>query len=60
VSQVLIRTALKIADNRGLLDPEKTDLEGRRGEFAEEIRTAIRRIDAIETLAASRRVGLID
>jgi glycerol-3-phosphate O-acyltransferase len=60
VSQVLIRTALKLADNRGLLDPEERHLATRRGEFAEEIRTAIRRVDAIETLAASRRVGLID
>jgi glycerol-3-phosphate O-acyltransferase len=60
VSQVLIRTALKLADNRGLLDSAEGDLSARRGEFAEEIRAAIRRIDAIETLAASRRVGLID
>jgi glycerol-3-phosphate O-acyltransferase len=60
VSQVLIRTALKLADNRGLLDPAERHLATRRSEFAEEIRTAIRRIDAIETLAASRRVGLID
>ena len=60
VSQVLIRTALKLADNRGLLDPVERDLAARRSEFAEEIRTAIRRVDAIETLAASRRVGLID
>jgi glycerol-3-phosphate O-acyltransferase len=60
VSQVLIRTALKLADNRGLLDPTTADLAARRSTFAEEIRTAIRRIDAIETLAASRRVGLID
>jgi hypothetical protein len=60
VSQVLIRTALKLADNRGLLDPAAGDLAARRSGFAEEIRTAIRRVDAIETLAASRRVGLID
>jgi glycerol-3-phosphate O-acyltransferase len=60
VSQVLIRTALKLADNRGLLDPAESELAARRREFAEEIRLAIRRVDAIETLAASRRVGLID
>jgi glycerol-3-phosphate O-acyltransferase len=60
VSQVIIRTALDLAKNRGLLDPAKADLGARRREFAEEIRAAIRRVDAIETLAASRRVGLIE
>jgi len=60
VSQVLIRTALELAKNRDLLDPAKPDLAALRREFAEVIRSAIRRIDAIETLAASRRVGLID
>jgi glycerol-3-phosphate O-acyltransferase len=59
VSQVLIRTALRLARNRGLLDAETPDLAARRGAFAEEIRNAIHRVDAIETLAASRRVGLI-
>jgi len=60
VSQVLIRTALDLAANRGLLDPERPDLARARSAFAEEIRAAIRRVDAIETLAASRRVGLIE
>jgi len=59
VSQVLIRTALRLAKNRGLLDAATPDLAARRRAFAEEIRSAIRRVDAIETLAASRRVGLI-
>jgi len=60
VSQVLIRTALDLAANRGLLDPATPDVAGARRAFAEEIRGVIRRIDAIETLHASRRVGLID
>jgi glycerol-3-phosphate O-acyltransferase len=60
VSQVLIRTGLDLAKNRGLLDPAKPDLVERRRDFAQEIRAAIHRVDAIETLAASRRVGLID
>jgi len=59
VSQVLIRTALDLADNRGLLDADTEGVAERRAAFAEEIRAAIRRVDAIETLAASRRVGLI-
>jgi glycerol-3-phosphate O-acyltransferase len=60
VSQVIIRTGLDLAKNRGLLDPATAGLAERRRDFAEEIRAAIHRIDAIETLAASRRVGLID
>jgi glycerol-3-phosphate O-acyltransferase len=60
VSQVIIRTALNLAKNRGLLDAAGPDLGTRRHEFATEIRAAIRRVEAIDTLAASRRVGLID
>ena len=60
VSQVLIRTALKLAGNRGLLDAKSPQLDAGRAAFAEQIRATIRRIDAIEALATSRRVGLID
>jgi glycerol-3-phosphate O-acyltransferase len=60
VSQVLIETALRLAGNRGLLEPGPADLAERRRAFAEEIRDVIRRIDAIDALAASRRAGLID
>lgn len=60
VSPLLIRTALKLAENRGLLDLTLPNFEARRAEFAEEIRSTLRHIDAIEALAASRRVGLID
>ena len=59
VSQVLLQTATKLAANRGLLDGATPQLEARRAAFAEEIRETIRRIDAIEALAASRRAGLI-
>ena len=55
---MLIRTALRLADNRGLL--EGNGLPERRAAFAEEIRSTLRRVDAVETLAASRRAGLID
>ncbi len=58
VSQVLIRTALRLADNRGLLEGD--DLPERRAAFAEEIHSTLRRVDAVEALAASRRAGLID
>ncbi|HEY8156514.1 MAG TPA: glycerol-3-phosphate 1-O-acyltransferase [Myxococcota bacterium] len=60
VSQVLIQTAIRLARNRALLDPGPPDLAERRRAFAEEIRSAVRRVGAIDALAASRRAGLID
>ena len=60
VSQVLFATTLKLAANRGLLDPATPDLLTRRRAFADELRQAVRRAEAIAALAASRRAGLID
>ncbi len=60
VSRVLFETALRLAKNRGLLDATALDLVARRAAFATEIRAAIRRAEAIDVLAASRRVGFID
>jgi glycerol-3-phosphate O-acyltransferase len=60
VSKVLFETALRLAKNRGLLDPTTPDVETRRRAFATEIRDALRRAEAIDVLAASRRAGLID
>jgi glycerol-3-phosphate O-acyltransferase len=58
VSTVLFGTALRLAGNRGLLEAGgPAQLEERKA-FAVEVRDIIRRIDAIETLAAARRVGL--
>ena len=59
VSKVLFETALKLARNRELLDPGPPDLVERRRSFADEIRTAVRRADAVELLAQSRVAGLI-
>ena len=59
VSNVLFQTAIKLAANRRLLEPGP-EVEVRRQAFATEIREAIRRIDVIDTLAASRRAGLLD
>ncbi|MGH7893684.1 MAG: 1-acyl-sn-glycerol-3-phosphate acyltransferase, partial [Candidatus Binatia bacterium] len=59
VSKVLFETALRLAKNRGLLDPASPDVATRRSAFATEIRAAIRRAEAIDVLAASRRAGLI-
>jgi len=60
VSSVLFVTALKLASNRGLLETGAEALATRRAEFATELRQVIRRVDAVATLAASRRAGLID
>jgi len=60
VSRVLFTSALGLAKNRGLLGAESDDLCARRRDFAAEIRGVLRRIDAVDALAASRRSGLID
>jgi glycerol-3-phosphate O-acyltransferase len=62
VSKVLFQTALRLADNRRLLEPspdDPEDLTTRRTAFAEEIRDALRRVHAIDALAATRRAGFI-
>jgi glycerol-3-phosphate O-acyltransferase len=60
VSQVLFQTALKLAANRGLLHANEPEVAQWRRVFAEQIRTALRHIDAVDALAASRRAGLIE
>jgi glycerol-3-phosphate O-acyltransferase len=60
VSQVLFATALRLARNRDLVSPEAPDLAARRHAFAEEVRQAIRRVDAVDALVAARHAGLID
>jgi glycerol-3-phosphate O-acyltransferase len=59
VSKVLFQTALKLARNRRVLDPDAPEGAERRAAFAAEIRDALRRTEAIAALAASRRAGLI-
>lgn len=59
VSKVLFASALRLAANRDLLAPA-ADLAERRRAFAAEIRAVIRRIDAVDALAASRIAGLIE
>src|SRR5262245_33747907 len=60
VSRVLFETALKLADNRGLVHSTEPEITQWRTVFAEQIRALLRRIDAVEALAASRRAGLIE
>lgn len=59
ISQVLFRTALRLAANRGVLEGGP-DLGKRRAAFAEKIRSVARRVEAIDALAASRRAGVIN
>ncbi|HYB97791.1 MAG TPA: glycerol-3-phosphate 1-O-acyltransferase [Candidatus Limnocylindrales bacterium] len=59
VSKVLFQTALRLAGNRGLLASDGSDLAEKRRAFAAELRRVIRRVDAIDALAASRRTGLL-
>jgi glycerol-3-phosphate O-acyltransferase len=60
VSKVLFATALNLAKNRELTDPGGEDLAARRSGFAEQLREAIRRVDAVEALVRARLAGLID
>ncbi|HVN37297.1 MAG TPA: glycerol-3-phosphate 1-O-acyltransferase [Myxococcota bacterium] len=59
ISRVLFENALRLAENRALLEPGQPELARWRSAFADEIRGWLRRIDAIDALAASRRAGLI-
>lgn len=60
VSKVLFGTALKLAGNRGLLTGAADELLSKRRAFADQLRDVVRRLDAMESLAASRRAGLIE
>lgn len=59
VSKAIFENALRLARNRNLVEPGTLDLAARRRRFADEIRDAIRRVDAIGALAASRLAGMI-
>ncbi|MGV9675097.1 glycerol-3-phosphate 1-O-acyltransferase [Nocardia sp. NPDC003482] len=58
VSSELFTTALKLADNHGLLQPDGDDLTARRRAFADELRTLGQRISRAATLDPSNRVEL--
>jgi glycerol-3-phosphate O-acyltransferase len=64
VSRVLYETGQKLARNQRLVDPagadaDVADLAERRAAFAAEIRELLRRIDAIDVMAAARIAGLL-
>jgi len=60
VSKTLFQSALGLAKNRGLLEADDAELAEKRCGFAEELRSALGRIDAIDALSTSRRARLID
>jgi len=60
VSKVLFQNTLRLAANRRLLEEgQGEELVARRKAFSQEIRRAIRRVDAVGVLAAGRRTGLL-
>ena len=63
MSKSYFETALRLADNRKLLGARGDDaaaLEAKRRAFATELARAVRRIDAVDALAAARRSGVAD
>jgi glycerol-3-phosphate O-acyltransferase len=61
ISKVIFQTALKLARHRGLLEAGAgpKELAAARAAFANEIESALRHVDAVVALAASRRAGLL-
>jgi glycerol-3-phosphate O-acyltransferase len=58
VSKPLFEVGIRVARNRRLLDPGLPGLAGLRRALATEVRDAIRRVEAVEALAAARRAGI--
>lgn len=58
VSKVLFGTAVKLARNRELWEPGGPELTAARRRFAEEIRAAIRRVNAVEAMVRGRLAGI--
>jgi glycerol-3-phosphate O-acyltransferase len=59
ISEALFQTALRLADNRGLLERGDETLAEARRLFADEIGDTLRRVDIVVALAASRRAGFV-
>lgn len=60
VSKTLFATAIRLARNRDLVEPGTLDLAARRLAFRDEVRDAIRRVDAIEAFARARMAGVLE
>lgn len=57
VSQVLFASALKLAENRGLLDVDDPECGARRAQFVSDIHDALTKVESIAALAGGRRAG---
>ncbi|MGH0037223.1 MAG: glycerol-3-phosphate 1-O-acyltransferase [Myxococcota bacterium] len=57
ISKVLFQTGLRLAGNRGLLEADGARLAESREAFHKQLRAAIRRVDVVDALAATRRAG---
>ncbi len=54
ISRDLMQGAMKLADNRGLLDPDGEDVGRRRAEFAAELAGAVERVAIVRRAALAR------
>ena len=59
VSKAILANGLRLADNRGLIGGEPSELAEGRVRFSSELDDTIRRIDAIDALASARRAGAL-
>jgi glycerol-3-phosphate O-acyltransferase len=57
ISRELFATALKLAANRGLLDPDALDLQQRRDAFRAEIQTLVDRVARLRAIALAPRTA---
>jgi glycerol-3-phosphate O-acyltransferase len=58
ISKTVFASALRLARNRGLVQPGAGDLAARRGTFARELREVMRRVEGIEALVRARHAGV--
>ena len=58
ISKTVFASALRLARNRGLLEPGAGDLAARRAAFARELREVMRRIEGVEALVRARHAGV--
>jgi glycerol-3-phosphate O-acyltransferase len=59
VSRNLLANGIRLAGNRGLLEGGPSALVAGRDRLSSELRTAIRRVDAIDALDSARRAGAL-
>src|SRR5262245_1929932 len=58
ISKTVFGSALRLARNRGLIEPGAPELAARRRAFASELREVLRRVEAVEALVRARQAGV--